>query len=61
MRTSHTPALSELAEHLQHRNIEANPREFAAIILEIARDKMLRDSQGPLTDWVQQLAVDMLQ
>lgn len=53
------PALTELAEHLKHRGIDTDPREFAAIILEIVRDKMPSKDAHGLVDWVQQLAMDM--
>jgi hypothetical protein len=55
-----TPAITEMAKHLKHRGIDTDPREIAAIILEIVRDKMPgNDEHGPLVDWVQELAVDM--
>lgn len=55
------PALDELAEHLRGRSIDVDPRTVAAVILEIARDKLSKDGPGQLADWVQQLAIDMLQ
>jgi hypothetical protein len=55
-----TPALTELAEHLEHRGIDTDPREIAAIVLEILRDKLARkEAHGPCLDWVEQLAVDI--
>jgi hypothetical protein len=62
MSSSANPALSELADHLTHRGINADPREIAAVILEIVRDKIPgHDARGPLVDWIHQLAVDTSQ
>jgi hypothetical protein len=54
-----TPALTELAEQLKHRGRDADPWEFAAIILEIVRDKMPGKDGHALVDWIQQLAMDV--
>jgi len=57
----YVPALDELAEALRARGVKVEPRLIAAVILEIAREKLSKDGPGQLADWVQQLAIDMLQ
>jgi hypothetical protein len=57
----HTPALDELIEIMKRDHIDYDPRRVASIILTVASDKAMKLSPQQLTEWIHQLAMDVLQ
>ena len=56
------PALTELKLHLRDNGVDADARQVATVLIAIARDKVNKkeDASG-LLQWIQQLAIDLVQ
>jgi hypothetical protein len=53
------PALSDLEDKLEANGVKANPISVATAILGVVRDMDRKNISAALTEWIQQLAVDV--
>lgn len=55
-------ALAELKRHLGDNGVDADARQVATALIAVAREKVKRkDDASGLLQWIEQLAVDLVQ